>query len=257
MKRNTSRQLVLFFSCLFSFYQANSQSWNRTGNNIISTDYIGVNNGRDLIFKTSHSGGITVDERMRITHDGRFGFGIAAPSGLWSPALTFQLLSSRPEFRMSNTDSTSLSLFSTSANNYIHSSRALTILIDTLPGNSFIIAKRNSTTNYNEADHTSLLKLNQDGMLFVRGLKVQTDSFPDFVFEPCYLLMPLNDLKEYIKKEQHLPGIPSAAEVSSNGLDVAFNQTLLLKKIEELTLYVISLKEEIDQLKTKAAHEQK
>ena len=63
--------------------------------------------------------------------------------------------------------------------------------------------------------------------------------------------MPLSELKEYVEREQHLPGMPSAKEIATYGLDVGVNQALLLQKIEELTLYIISLKEELDILKKK------
>jgi hypothetical protein len=46
-----------------------------------------------------------------------------------------------------------------------------------------------------------------------------------------------------------LPDVPSAVEVETKGLDLGDNQTILLKKIEELTLYVIELKKEVDELK--------
>ena len=61
----------------------------------------------------------------------------------------------------------------------------------------------------------------------------------DFVFEPNYALPSLTDIKTYIEKNHHLPEIPSAKEMQTNGLNVGDNQTKLLQKIEELTLYLI------------------
>lgn len=55
--------------------------------------------------------------------------------------------------------------------------------------------------------------------------------------------------EQYIRAHKHLPGIPSASEVTAKGLDVGEHQSLLLKKIEELTLYLIDLKKKNDQLK--------
>jgi hypothetical protein len=63
--------------------------------------------------------------------------------------------------------------------------------------------------------------------------------------------MPLSELEEYIYKNKHLPDVPSAVEVETKGLDLGDNQTILLKKIEELTLYVIELKKEIETIKFK------
>jgi hypothetical protein len=85
------------------------------------------------------------------------------------------------------------------------------------------------------------------------------NGWSDYVFEPTYPLRPLNELEQYIQQKQHLPEIPTTAEVQNNGIDIGENQSLLLKKIEELTLYVIDLnkqvksqQEEINSLKKKS-----
>ena len=74
-------------------------------------------------------------------------------------------------------------------------------------------------------------------------------NWPDYVFEPGYNLRPLQEVEAYIAENKHLPEIPSAAEVEQNGLDVSDMNNLLLKKIEELTLYIIELKKESDSQK--------
>ena len=71
----------------------------------------------------------------------------------------------------------------------------------------------------------------------------------DFVFEPTYILPSLTDVKAYIEKNHHLPEIPSAKEMQTNGLNVGENQTKLLQKIEELTLYLIEKDKEIKEEK--------
>lgn len=49
----------------------------------------------------------------------------------------------------------------------------------------------------------------------------------------------------FIDAHQHLPGVPSRAEVQREGsVDVGAMNEILLKKIEELTLYMIELKKE-------------
>lgn len=65
------------------------------------------------------------------------------------------------------------------------------------------------------------------------------NNWPDYVFEPGYKLVPLSVIETYIKNHKHLPEVPSADEIEKNGLDVGENQTILLKKVEELTLYLI------------------
>ena len=71
----------------------------------------------------------------------------------------------------------------------------------------------------------------------------------DFVFEPDYRLRPLAEVEQYITENKRLPEIAPAEEMIQNGTSVGELQIQLLQKIEELTLYVIELKKEIDELK--------
>jgi hypothetical protein len=75
------------------------------------------------------------------------------------------------------------------------------------------------------------------------------NQWPDYVFSPSYKLKPLNELEQYVRQNQHLPGIPSAEEIKKNGTGLGEMQRLQMEKIEELTLYILELKKEIDQLK--------
>ena len=74
---------------------------------------------------------------------------------------------------------------------------------------------------------------------------------PDYVFEDSYNLRPLSELENYINQNKHLPEVPSATEIEANGVKLAEMNMVLLKKVEELTLYVIELKKEVDKLKAK------
>lgn len=78
-----------------------------------------------------------------------------------------------------------------------------------------------------------------NGDLFAKKIKVTQEGWPDYVFDPAYTLPSLGQLENFIKEHQHLPEIPSAKEVSEQGLDLGQNQANLLRKIEELTLYMI------------------
>jgi hypothetical protein len=94
-------------------------------------------------------------------------------------------------------------------------------------------------------------KLAVEGNIAARGVIVTLQNpFPDYVFESNYKLRPLANLESYINQNKHLPGIPSAAEVEKNGgIELGQMNTKLLEKIEELTLYVIELKKENEQMK--------
>ncbi|TPD66966.1 coiled-coil domain-containing protein [Flavobacterium microcysteis] len=74
-------------------------------------------------------------------------------------------------------------------------------------------------------------------------------NWSDYVFAEDYNLMSLYDVEKYIKKNQHLPNIPSAKELVKEGLDLGEMQAKQMEKIEELTLYMIEMKKEIDSLK--------
>lgn len=72
----------------------------------------------------------------------------------------------------------------------------------------------------------------------------KSENWPDYVFSKSYDLPSLEGVKQYIEEEGHLPGIPDAKDIQENGQDLAEMNRLLLEKVEELTLYVIELKEE-------------
>jgi hypothetical protein len=65
---------------------------------------------------------------------------------------------------------------------------------------------------------------------------------PDYVFNDDYKLFSLAEIKTYIDKNKHLPEVLSAKEMEANGVNLGEMNMLLLKKIEELTLFVIELK---------------
>jgi len=64
-------------------------------------------------------------------------------------------------------------------------------------------------------------------------------NWPDYVFKNDYTLPSLADVKTYIDQNQHLPGVPSAQELEKDGLNLGEMNTVLMKKVEELTLYLI------------------
>lgn len=98
----------------------------------------------------------------------------------------------------------------------------------------------------------------QNGILTekVRVAINNTAFWADYVFEDNYKLRPLQEVESFIAANNHLPEVPSACEVVAGGIDVAQMDATLLKKIEELTLYMISQnkkmesqQQEIDALK--------
>ena len=103
-------------------------------------------------------------------------------------------------------------------------------------------------------------KLEVNGTIRSKEVVVENVNWPDYVFNTQYKLTSLDSIRNFIEQNKHLPNIPSAAEVEKNGLHIGDTQKRMMEKIEELTLYMIEVneqiknsKEEIDALKDKIA----
>ncbi len=95
-------------------------------------------------------------------------------------------------------------------------------------------------------------KVAVDGKIIAEELRIQNSTaWPDYVFEKDYDLMPLKDVENHITKHKHLPDVPSAKEVTTDGFAVGEIQKVLLRKIEELTLYIIEQEKRIQGLELK------
>lgn len=89
--------------------------------------------------------------------------------------------------------------------------------------------------------------------IYAEEVEVRVDAmgiyWPDYVFKKDYKLRSLYEVDNYIKSNSHLPDVPSEKEVMEDGLNLGEMDAILLKKIEELTLYIIEQQKEIDGLK--------
>lgn len=93
--------------------------------------------------------------------------------------------------------------------------------------------------------------LSIQGKVIAEEMLVQLNgSWPDYVFEKEYKLMKLPELKNYIEQNNHLPDVPAARDMQS-GIAVGNMNKILMQKVEELTLYILQLHEEIEKLKNK------
>ena len=93
-----------------------------------------------------------------------------------------------------------------------------------------------------------------NGNVHAKQVNVDINGWNDYVFNKDYILMPLKKIKIYIDQNHHLPEIPSEQQIIKNGLDVGEMNKVLVKKVEELTLYLIQQQEEIKKLKIKVEH---
>ncbi|MBN2038381.1 MAG: InlB B-repeat-containing protein [Chitinispirillaceae bacterium] len=96
-------------------------------------------------------------------------------------------------------------------------------------------------------------KLEVAGTVKCNAVKINgwTLNAPDYVFAPGYKKPTIAEVEQYIKKNRHLPGVKSAAEIKENGLDLVEMNMILLQKIEELTLYAIEQQKQIQELNKK------
>ena len=86
------------------------------------------------------------------------------------------------------------------------------------------------------------------GSFFSQGQQL---NVPDYVFDPSYQLMPLEQLANFVAQNKHLPSVPSAAEIkAAGGINMTEMQMTLLGKVEELTLYMLAQQKEIEELRS-------
>lgn len=92
------------------------------------------------------------------------------------------------------------------------------------------------------SDSDKEMSLDQDGNLTIAGNFIAgatTLNVPDYVFAADYDLRPLADVRAFIDTNSHLPEVPSAKAIGEVGLNMSEMQLILLKKVEELTLYTL------------------
>ena len=100
-----------------------------------------------------------------------------------------------------------------------------------------------------DLDNTPNVLLTVKGTIHTKEVLIDLNApLADYVFDENYQLMPLSQVKQYVKENNHLPEMPSAAEVSKNGMSMGEMQNKLLQKVEELTLYIIEQQKRIEAL---------
>lgn len=99
------------------------------------------------------------------------------------------------------------------------------------------------------------MELTVKGKIHTQEVKVDLNGAvaPDYVFKEDYPLPSLEATEAYIQANNHLPEIPSAAEMEENGIELKQMNLLLLKKIEELTLHTIQQEKTINLILEKVA----
>lgn len=118
--------------------------------------------------------------------------------------------------------------------------------------NNLLPLTLNGKVGINAANDVEGFSLAVEGGIITDEVLIKNvGAWHDYVFGKNYGLMPLNELKAYISENQHLPDVPSEKEVMENGIELSEMQGILLKKIEELTLYTLKQQEIIESLQSR------
>ena len=96
--------------------------------------------------------------------------------------------------------------------------------------------------------YTGSYKLNVAGKINCTELHINATKWADFVFDKDYNLRTLAEVETFISQNQHLPDVPSQAQVANEGISLGEMNAILLQKIEELTLYTIEQDKKIEKL---------
>ncbi|WP_299768897.1 hypothetical protein [uncultured Dokdonia sp.] len=122
---------------------------------------------------------------------------------------------------------------------------SLTLLENTKEQNAVYITK-DGYVGIGKKDPTDKLEVN--GQIHAKSAKLDLKEWADYVFEDGYDLMRLREIEKYINTYGHLPEVPTTEEVQKNGIELGQMNTLLLKKIEELTLHLIEKEHQVEKL---------
>ncbi len=91
-------------------------------------------------------------------------------------------------------------------------------------------------------------KLDVNGTIHSKEVKVDMTGWSDFVFKKEYNLPTLEEVEKHIAEKGHLENIPNEEEVLKNGINLGEMNAKLLQKIEEMTLYMIDQNKRMNKL---------
>ena len=186
--------------------------------------------------QTTDGGNVILDEKMRIHTNGNVGIGTTNPAAKLvvsdGGGIGF-------EFAPNNsTNSALLEAYHRPSGTYKN--------LRILSANTFL---NDQGGNVGIGTTNPQHKLAVNGTIKAKEVIVETIGWSDYVFADDYRLAPLSEVEAHIVEKKHLPGIPSAAEVTANGVNVAQVQAALLAKVEELTLHLIAQEKSLRELK--------
>jgi hypothetical protein len=200
-----------------------------------------------LTFSTTNLNATSFSEKMRITSGGNVGIGTTSPTTKFHVYEPTQNVLGKIETGGANTAAI---IYKNNYEEWQVGNQAYGATGFTFASLSGIKMTIRSSGDVGIGTVSPDAKLAVKGTIHAQEVKVDLSvPGPDYVFEPTYNLKPLAEIETYIKKNKHLPEVPSAKEMEKNGVQLGEMNMLLLKKVEELTLYVIELKKENEEFK--------
>ena len=248
--------------------------WRLNGNNIINpNNFIGPTNGEDFVIKTKNTAGF-LNERIRVSNDNRIDFNLNSwhqmPRISFDSPNTGTTLGGDPIIKMYRPTGTGIDPYPTfpwwisvGANGALPEQPSGAFNIWSGPYGA--LAGQETVENGMTRRFTILpngnvgigvvnpaTELVVAGTICAEEVRVALSGlpcWPDYVFADNYKLTSIDELEKFIKSNKHLPGIPNAEDVANNGVELGDMQARMLQKIEELTLYIIELKKENEEIK--------
>jgi hypothetical protein len=213
--------------------------WKRQGNNVFVTGYDRVGIGTDQPAESLHvSGNIRLDNQGNI-------------KGNRSSWNAFKIYAGNDEsdpyilMNSNYNNAGSIKIYSVGSEGQIEFHNENMKVMSIRADNNIYVGNPETSSN-----------IFVNGEITANQMRVNTSFWWDKVLKPGYELMPLAELQAFITHNSHLPELPKETEVLEQGVDLGEMNGLLLKKIEELTLYLLeqdrkinTLQEELHQIK--------
>jgi hypothetical protein len=229
----TLRISIFLFFLLFNFLAKAQVQWSQSGTNIYNP-----NSGNVGIGTSTPNAKLEVDGNLLL---------LPSPYQMYiNPGYTFD--KTKPGMR-SNFGSLVLNSIDRGTI-YLNRDVYSDVLIESSPDgvNDIEVAAFKANGNVGIGTTNPNAKLAVNGNIAALQITVAA-TLPDYVFSGDYPLISLDSVNRYIQANHHLPGVPSADSVAKAGLNLGDNQSVLLKKIEELTLYLLQQQRELEALK--------
>ena len=226
----TKRNLLIVVIVLLGTIQLSAQNWTLTGTDIYNNNSgnvgIGLNNPSNLLEVGKNMQGPQI-----IIHNlgGGGGAGFTMIDDISTANWKFKAITSGG-FKIRD-----------------HASGLDVIVIEKNSAVNALYVKAGGNIGIGTSNPTSKLAVN--GKINCKEVEVTLTGWSDFVFADNYQLRTLNEVETFINKNNHLPDVPSEKEVLEDGIRVGEMNSILLQKIEELTLYLIDIKKENEEMK--------